>query len=125
MKEKTSSLKKVESDRPSVCTCSGCQCMSASWNLRATVQKEATVLVLRATQATKFFTFYAQIWPLLSIHTLKSAIFFAAKVQISTSDSGPKWRFRTRKPAATFFLLFCTNMAALSFLQQDFFFFRY
>ena len=43
MKEKTSSLKKVESDRPSVCTCSGCQCTSASWNLWATVQKEATV----------------------------------------------------------------------------------
>ena len=43
MKEKTSSLKKVESDRPSVCTCSGCQCTSAPWNLRATVQKEATV----------------------------------------------------------------------------------
>jgi len=38
-----SPLKKGESDRPSVCTCSGCQCTSASWNLWATVQKEATV----------------------------------------------------------------------------------
>ena len=55
MKEKTSSLKKVESDRPSVCTCSGCQCTSASWNLWATVQNEATVLVLRAKQAAANF----------------------------------------------------------------------
>jgi hypothetical protein len=31
-------------------------------------------------------------------------LFFAAKVQISTSESGPKWRFRTRKAAATFLL---------------------
>jgi hypothetical protein len=31
-------------------------------------------------------------------------LFFAAKVQISTSDSGPKWRFRTRQTAATFSL---------------------
>jgi hypothetical protein len=52
-----------------------------------------------------FFTFIAQIWPLLSIHTLKSAI-FAAKVQIGTSDSGPKWRFRTRKAAAIFYFLY-------------------
>jgi hypothetical protein len=28
----------------------------------------------------------------------------AAKVQISTSESGPKWRFRTRKAAANFSL---------------------
>ena len=40
--------------------CSGCQCTSASWNLRATVQKEATVLVLRAKQAAANF--------LLSMH---------------------------------------------------------
>jgi|LakMenE18May11ns_1017448.scaffolds.fasta_scaffold5660251_1 hypothetical protein len=33
-----------------------------------------------------------------------AANFFAAKVQISTSESGPKWRFRTRKAAATFSL---------------------
>ena len=60
MKEKTSSppLKKVESDRPSVCTCSGCQCTSAPWNLRATVQKEATVLVLRAKQAAATFLLF-------------------------------------------------------------------
>ena len=57
MKEKTSSLKKVESDRPSVCTCSGCQCTSATWNLQATVQKEATVPVLRAKQAAAIFYF--------------------------------------------------------------------
>jgi hypothetical protein len=31
-------------------------------------------------------------------------LFFAAKVQISTSESGPKWRFRTRKAAAIFSL---------------------
>jgi hypothetical protein len=31
-------------------------------------------------------------------------LFFAAKVQISTSESGPKWRFRTRKAAANFSL---------------------
>ncbi len=43
--------------------------------LRATVQKEATVLVLRAKQAAaNFLYFYAQIWPLLFIHTLKSAM---------------------------------------------------
>jgi len=65
VKEKSPSppLKKGESDRPSVC--SGCQCTSVSWNLRAMVQKEATLLVLRATQAAAiFFYFYAQIWPL-------------------------------------------------------------
>ena len=38
-------------------TCSGCQCTSASWNLRATVQKEATVPVLRAKQAAAIFYF--------------------------------------------------------------------
>ena len=54
-----SPLKKGESDRPSVCTCSGCQCTSAPWNLRAMVQKEATVLVLRAKQAAaKIFIAY-------------------------------------------------------------------
>jgi hypothetical protein len=31
-------------------------------------------------------------------------LFFAAKVQISTSESGPKWRFRTGQAAATFSL---------------------
>jgi hypothetical protein len=46
-----------------------------AWNLQATVQKEATVLVLRATQtAATFFAFYASKWPLFPIHTLKSAM---------------------------------------------------
>ncbi len=38
----------------------------------------------------------------LKIHP--QLLFFAAKVQISTSESGPKWRFRTRKAAAIFSL---------------------
>jgi hypothetical protein len=43
--------------------------------LQATVQKEATVPVLRAKQAAAiFFTAKVQIWPLLSMHTLKSAM---------------------------------------------------
>ncbi len=55
-------------------------------------------------------------------------LFFAAKVQISTSESGPKWRFRTRKAAATFslsihqygrsfFLFYIEKMAACNFLS--------
>ncbi len=55
VKEESPSPLKGESDRPSVCTCSGCQCTSASRNLRATVQKEATVLVLRIKQAAAIF----------------------------------------------------------------------
>ena len=52
-----------------------CTVCTAPCNLRATVQKEATVLVLRAKQAAAtFFASYAPIWPLLSIHTLKSAM---------------------------------------------------
>ena len=38
----------------------------------------------------------------LKIHP--QLLFFAAKVQISTSESGPKWRFRTRQAAAIFSL---------------------
>ncbi len=54
--------------------------------------------------------------------------FFAAKVQISTSESGPKWRFRTRQAAATFsfpmhkygrsfFLFYIEKMVACNFLS--------
>ena len=118
MKEKTSSLKKVESDRPSVCTCSGCQCTSAPWNLRAMAQKEATVQDVYAVYKMHVISqnsrreasaedegsnvLYCMHSTLQFMVRSKKKMHRAVKVQISTSESGlnisagngPRWRFR-------------------------------
>jgi hypothetical protein len=164
-----------------VCTCSGCQCTSASWNLWATVQKEATVQDVYAVYKMRVISQNSrrkaitegqtvswnsppppsEVWvgyrrktrkagaedesscvrvctapcTLRSGH--KKKMHRAARVQISTSESGPKYicgqrskmAFRARQVAATllllkyryghsFLLAYIEKMAACNFLSS-------
>ncbi len=69
-----------------------CTLQSAGRSLKKKVHRVSAQMYLQATVQDGVSSIHLQL------------LFFAAKVQISTSESSPKWRFRTRKTAATFSL---------------------